>query len=136
MLAHTILTFHVRGASEGRRIIMSKSDDTISRQKAIEAFQNVNLNIMHGDAAIGRRYYMMPKEAVKIIENLPSAEPPWIPCSKKLPEKEGPYLVSNSWHTFEAMFLEGEWYSRKLDLLLDGVLAWMPLPTLYKGGTE
>jgi hypothetical protein len=54
---------------------MSKSDDTISRQDAIDAFRNVNLNIIQGGAAVGRRSYMTPKEAVKIIENLPSAQP-------------------------------------------------------------
>jgi hypothetical protein len=36
MLAHTILTFRAQGASEGRKIIMSKSDDLISRQAAID----------------------------------------------------------------------------------------------------
>ena len=71
------------------------------------------------------------------ILDLPSAQPmPWIPCSERLPEKEGYYLVSNSWRTFEACFLEGEWYSRKLDFLLDGVNAWMPLPEPYKGGQD
>ena len=36
MSEHTILTFRARGASEGRKIIMSKSVDLISRQAVID----------------------------------------------------------------------------------------------------
>ena len=69
------------------------------------------------------------------ILDLPSAQQ-WIPCKEALPEKEGHYLVSNSRNTFEAVFVDGEWYSMSLNLLLDGVLAWMPLPTPWEGGQE
>jgi hypothetical protein len=60
----------------------------INREDAIEAFQNVNLNIIQGGAAVGRRSYMTPKEAVKIIENLPPAQQ-WIPFkTRPLTEEE------------------------------------------------
>lgn len=59
----------------------------------------------------------------------------WIPCIA-LPETDGHYLVSNSRNTFEAVFVDGEWYSMSLNLLLDGVLAWRDLPTPYEGGQD
>ena len=68
-------------------------------------------------------------------------KPQWIPCSKKLPEKIGCYLVSNKY---------GGVYSTVLDYMREGekcfgyyddddffveddtVVAWMPLPEPYK----
>jgi len=127
--------------------------DLISRQAAIDAIKS-RKTAEQSRAGIMRNAVV--DFCIDIVKKLPSAQPktcaywdresnfcalhrpsaqtemPWIPCSKKLPEKEGPYLISNSRHTFEAMFLGGEWYSRELDLLLDGVLAWMPLPEPYR----
>lgn len=42
LLAHTILTFRVQGAYEGRKIIMNRSDDTIRRQDAIDALGDIH----------------------------------------------------------------------------------------------
>ena len=71
MLAHTILTFRVQGASEGRKIIMSKSDDLISRKAVIDAhYEYCN---KHPDAGF-------PVWSLKILEDLPSAQPEIVRC--------------------------------------------------------
>jgi hypothetical protein len=69
MLAHTILTFHAQVASEGRKIIMSKSDDTISRQAAIDAMAE-----LQGKASTKAELKGISK-AWKRIKQLPSAQP-------------------------------------------------------------
>lgn len=56
----------------------------------------------------------------------------WIPCSEQLPEKDGIYLVTvnflNDRPTF-ADFMNGRWITH----MDDHVLAWMPMPEVYKG---
>jgi hypothetical protein len=69
MLAHTILTFHAQGASEGRKIIMSKSDDTISRQAAIDAMCELMSHWFGCDTKDEIR------EIKRELEKLPSAQP-------------------------------------------------------------
>ena len=55
-------------------------DDLISRQVAIRVASG----------------YCHPANIAKELEKLPSAqpEPHWIPCSERLPEESGKYLVS------------------------------------------
>lgn len=65
----------------------------------------------------------------------------WIPCSVKMPDKEGNYLVSGKWASGKLAVDSCEY---KIDY--DGgyfrashsfdVLAWMPLPNPYKRGEE
>lgn len=73
--------------------------------------------------------------------NLPSAqpEPHWIPCSERLPDKEGAYIVTNdvggaSGIIFDAFFYcdDGEptW------LLSQNAKAWMELPEPYREDEE
>lgn len=63
------------------------------------------------------------------------AEREWIPCSERLPEKEELVLVTvwndvviawrnryGGWESAEDMYEKGD------------VIAWMPLPSPYKGG--
>lgn len=58
-------------------------------------------------------------------------EPKWIPCSERLPERNGYYLVTgrqgavNKW-----LYQDGYWYGKWT------VLAWMPLPEPYMRGEE
>lgn len=84
-------------------------------------------------------------ELYDMIEELPSAEPHWIPCSERLPE-DGVYLVyapeyrggsSRSKECHEGLLFSvcknGKWsiehgyYSRP-----NCVIAWMPLPKPYE----
>lgn len=136
-------------------------DDLISRQGAINAFRNANLFIMQGDAAVGRRDYIKPKEAVKIIENLPSAQQ-WIPFKTrplteeekeehpdleyildcKLPDDGQEILVSAKYNGHEFVQMD-EYYEDSAGGYLDSgleiateAIAWMPLPEPYKGGQD
>lgn len=59
----------------------------------------------------------------------------WIPCSERLPEENGSYIVTSMDYvdTFEAVFDAGEWFSIDYCDDIKNVIAWMPLPEPYKG---
>lgn len=120
--------------------------DLISRQAAIDEWKNdfkgyVNaLNIPRDDY----------RGIMEYIDELPSAEPHWIPCSERMPEEDGVYLVyapeyrggsssSKEWHdgVMFAKCKNGKWsiehgyYSRP-----NCVMAWMPLPEPYEAKDE
>lgn len=64
-------------------------------------------------------------------------EPQWIPCSERLPEEGGEYLVTAEDYTTEVIVLSydadaSDW-SDYFDNMYDEVIAWMPLPEPYKG---
>ena len=63
----------------------------------------------------------------------PQLEQRWIPCAERLPEDGGLYLVSNKRDTWVSLYDDGEWRSVSFSILLEGVVAWMPLPEPYKG---
>lgn len=88
-----------------------------------------------------------PDEVIQTIAGMPSADVPhWIPCSERLPEKDGEYICTMQdgqvqecgfvpttqnglipgWSTCEA---NGHKFLRYED-----VIAWMPLPEPYKEG--
>ena len=91
----------------------------------------------------------------KAIEALSADRPQeWIPCSERLPEKDGRYLVtypllwynlwvSTAWYGTPPMpsrpvkgkcfFVSDDEYG---DVPYYDVLAWMPLPEPWKGGEE
>lgn len=66
----------------------------------------------------------------------------WIPCTERLPkEKERVLTYDNIGHIDFGQYDKGQWYWEAeacADYWMknDGVLAWMPLPTPYKGGAE
>ena len=80
----------------------------------------------------------------EIEKKLPSVTPKaerWIPCTERLPEKDGCYLVTYKWkgsysgdtyvETTMAVYREKpkEWDCKD-------VIAWMPLPEPYKAESE
>lgn len=90
-------------------------DDLISRQAAVEAIQ------------IGWDY---TNDQIRALQKLPPAQQ-WIPCSERLPEENGRYLVTNSaWGAMEVdwnAWVDGAWlYPNTMPI------AWMPLPEPYK----
>lgn len=122
--------------------------DCISRQMAIDAIDKIFPNdpmkseytqgITCG-AALAEEY----------IKQLPSAEPEpkWIPCSERLPEEDGQYLITVKYkHVdgYDDVYAEhGDWDNGKWDMFnfghcgeVEGILAWMPLPEPYKGGEQ
>ena len=129
--------------------------DTISRQAVIDALEKVADLYYYNEAwnyAIGR--------AEMEIEKLSSVqqEPPWIPCSERMPEKNGWYICSIKGENVNALYYTGKtWIDNvrkhmfelyditskltgekispeKESVYWDGwVIAWMPLPESYKG---
>lgn len=89
------------------------------------------------------------KAAIKVLE-----QTRWIPCSERMPDDDEDYLViddkgecgvgyyhhtANAWDSTNFGWLEG--MDRVDDYLdmpcgLSKVVAWMPLPELYKGERE
>lgn len=58
-------------------------------------------------------------------------EQSWIPCSERLPEHTGTYLVTDI--VAVDKYVTTGWYSTKGSWICDGyVEAWMPLPEPYK----
>ena len=122
--------------------------DPIERQDAIDALCNDYCG-GHQDC----KYY--PNcENLKSIEQLPSAQPEqrWIPCSERLPEEYGEFLVTmtEKAKAKDLGFDIDETYIRKMrynsngwqlprhipswinEAVKDEVLAWMPLPEPYQ----
>ena len=55
----------------------------------------------------------------------------WIPCSERLPDQNGKYLVVGRQKAINILkFDGGRWYGKW------GVVAWMPLPETYREETE
>lgn len=81
---------------------------------------NEALSLLCGASLITKAHTIEPK-------------PHWIPCSERLPEEEGQYLVTKSRAgkksvEFAIYFEIYEWNTA------DPVVAWMPLPEPWKEG--
>ena len=120
-------------------------DDTISRQAAIDAIEEMQMPIMRSELPKEQFVFTGMSEALRAIKNLPSARQ-WIPCSERLPKDSMRKQVQldNGW-IITAYFEEEQWYSipeiyeRQDDLYISleeagyNVLAWMELPKPWKG---
>ena len=100
----------------------------INRQKLIE---DVEYLISHTPEDSKEHY------AYKICKKLVESQPPadqWIPCSERLPEKSGAYIVTMDW---DGMPRVTRLYFTTVEdqrwLTFRNVTAWMPLPEPYKG---
>ena len=78
------------------------------------------------------------KMAIKALE-----QTTWIPCSERLPEADGQYLITVKYKPeadYEYIYAEhGEWTDGKWDMFcfahcgeVEDIIAWMPLPEPYK----
>ena len=124
--------------------------DLISREKALEEIEDWERCYTWDEHCRESKedYIVSPSD---VIVNLPSAQPEqqWIPCSEKLPNTNGIYIVtrrisdgfecrnitdacyfdgSNTWHDDTRVNHERKY--------LADVLAWMPLPTPWEGGQD
>ena len=121
--------------------------DLISRQDAIK---EVSKYVHSVDMIIGNGTLSMAgcrDTAEEILEGLPSmeSEPKWIPCSERLPEENGQYLITIKYKhvndSYEDVYAEhGEWLDGKWDMFCFGhcgevedIIAWLSLPEPYKG---
>ena len=88
-------------------------------------------------------YYKPSIKAVMDTITLSSSENPnkWIPCSERLPEEDGDYLVTTKWigsYSGDVYIETHVAYYRKKPKEWDcvDIIAWMPLPEPYKEGEE
>ena len=134
---------------------MEERQDTISRQAAIDALAKFVPYAICDEST--ESYTNGLTDAYNLICQLPSAqsEHRWIPCSERLPEKGGQYLVTrghkscgNLWNRVyivnysDLMGLKKEkiWWSGNVGKSdfekYDDVIAWMPLPEPYNAETK
>jgi len=128
---------------------MEERQDLISRQAAVDMLMERASNLRGTVGDLGGAC----SGAAKLIAQFPSAEPEqrWIPCSERLPEKSGRYLVTRKFNTFSSLWArvyilnysdlmglkkEKIWWSGNVGKSdfekYDDVLAWMPLPEPYE----
>ena len=91
----------------------------------------------------------LTKSCVRMtIKNMPTIEPEqrWIPCSERLPEESGQYIITVKYvHVdgYEDLYAEhGEWDGDRWDMFcfghcgeVEGIIAWMSLPEPYQEAT-
>ena len=56
----------------------------------------------------------------------------WIPCSERLPDKDGCYLVSTTGTNND--IIDIAYYTEEIWHKASRIKAWMPLPNPYRGG--
>ena len=106
-------------------------DDLISRQAVLEA-TSTTLKITGKENA--ETVYGYIKKLCDDIKALPSAQQ-WIPCSERLPEKDGTYFVSGVWENGDAEVGQLQYIAdehRFSNVIYFNAMAWMPLPEPYK----
>ena len=104
-------------------------DSLISRQAAIDLIQRM------------RPYQLDGEDCMEIIANMPSAQE-WILCENEMPEDGNPVLIQRrlefegiKWVRDIAWHERGYWWTgcTYADTVDDkDVVAWMPLPEIYK----
>ena len=111
--------------------------DTISRQSAIDVADRADYTGLAVEDV-----KKVTDEVVKGLKRLPSAEPRWIPCSERLPDKPGSYICTCSDGTPYTKVTVIKFHPRTQAWDLTGtraywkVRAWMTLPDPWKGEKE
>ena len=113
-------------------------DDLISRQAAIDAIRKGYPDAINSDYKDGLR--IATDRAIYHVEQLPLVTPEqqWIPCSERLPEHGGRYLISvldgiNRRTTVAPYLPRCKAWAMNGRMAYWKVIAWMPLPEPYKG---
>lgn len=121
--------------------------DTISRWEAINLIEQM------------KPYQQDADDIAEMIQNMPSAQSGWIPCSKKMPEehewigtkKFGTTISNEVYVTFETP--DGERFAKHISFQNEKLspvdeqrmkvwykgakpIAWMPLPKPWEGGQD
>jgi hypothetical protein len=109
-------------------------DDLIKRQVAYDA-------LMRSVDAVG----VLDSEDIKaVFAMLPSAQPEhrWIPYSERMPEEETDILVTyidgEETRIIPVNYGRDKWFDCIFNRALDSfkVIAWMPLPEVYREGAQ
>ena len=120
-------------------------NDLISRQDAIDALKKKRIETMEKGQDVNLIW-----ECLDAVAQLPSAQQ-WIPCSERLPEENGRYLVTRGlnacgslWNRVYIVNYSNLMGLKKEKIWWDGnvgksdfqtyedVLAWQPLPEPYE----
>ena len=113
-------------------------DDNISRQWLMEC---VNEGWIKFDTEKDENRFM---HLVRDIAPSVQPEQRWIPCSERLPEEDGQYLITVKYKhvndSYEDVYAEhGEWYDGRWDMFCFGhcgevedIIAWRSLPEPYE----
>lgn len=97
----------------------------MTREEALNAITAFVENYACGSDLDGLR------EAIEALKERPHGE--WIPCSERLPEKNGVYLVTGeNGHVFEYDYSDFTTHNEKWSYCRNEIVAWMPLPEPYK----
>lgn len=111
--------------------------DAIGRQAVLDKKELVELED-------GQSFYCISPENVETLPPVtPQSETGWIPCSERLPEEDGQYLITVKYKPeadYEDIYAEhGEWTNGQWDMFcfghcgeIEDITAWMPLPAPYK----
>ena len=130
---HTVLSMDITsdtsnvwkdGAENGERI-ENGMNDNISRHAVQDALEKCECTFDGG-------YDMNDVDA--IIADLPSVDE-WVPCSERLPDEYDEYLCQDADGEMLVLWLENAEWCRKY-VVKENIVAWMPLPEAYKGGTK
>ena len=136
---------------------MSDSD-LIKRSDAIEAIEMVdwyhqssrNKDMVNGANPDEHQAWYKADDIYKALEAVPSADRPqgWIPCSERLPNENGDYLVTLENGVVKILgysTTQRTTYPKGFYHIKDGfswrqmqnpVVAWMPLPEPWKGADD
>ena len=123
---------------------MNRMDDSISRQAAIDALANTKdlVDVTWTDENDNVIDSIEEKRNIiaNWLEKVPSAQR-WIPCSERLPKKDGRYQVTRYDYVTNTEFIDILWYEENLwwNRHSTGdyaVIAWMPLPEPYQEGEQ
>ena len=112
-----------------------QGNDLIRREDAINVAEEIETMLLKGQ--IDLTY----APTIKRLKSVPSADRPqgeWIPCSERLPKKDGRYQVTRHDDVTNTEFIDILWYEENLwwNRHSTGdyaVTAWMPLPKPWKG---
>lgn len=119
--------------------------DLISRKSVLNKLKEMVTLYSLADESIA-----LLKGVVNMIKEEHSAGTPkkseddWTPSCERLPEKEGRYLTTVDWsneqiqmEVFDLWYADRIWLIDEEDEEFEGeVIAWKPLPTPYKEGSE
>lgn len=113
--------------------------DYIDRQAALHYIADWQ----YGEAKVGNEaVYDTIEKCYKMIEQLPSVQPRWIPVTERLPEYDFTDVLiclhdvrhgcEDDYYIIQAYTVRGHW-KPTLDINMDDldVVAWIPVPELY-----
>ena len=119
------------------------SEDTISRKTAIDAMEDVDWyhinkdgQLTHGANSKEDEPLYKAEDVYKVLNDMPSAQQRWIPCSERLPDEEvlccdtrGEMIIGYPYPDEES---NTGFSANSDDVFMIDCAAWMPLPEPYE----